>query len=54
MMGEKVMEISPLSFGEGPGGEAIWTVDCRSLSSGLYYIEINTNNKTFRSRFLKK
>jgi len=54
MIGEKVMTHSPLSFGEGPGGEAMWTVDCRPLSPGIYYIEINADNKIFRSKFLKQ
>jgi PKD repeat protein len=53
MVGEKIMEVSPLSLGEGSGGEAMWTVDCRSLTSGLYYIEINADNKIFRSKFMK-
>ena len=30
------------------------TMDCRALSPGLYYIEINSNNKIFRSKFLKQ
>jgi len=31
-----------------------WIVDCRSLSPGMYYIEINSNNKIFRSKFMKQ
>ena len=32
----------------------LWTVDCRLLQRGMYYIEITTNNKTFRCKFLKQ
>ena len=53
-MGEKVMEVSPLSKGEGLGGAAMWTVDCRSLSSGLYYLELKADEKIFRSKFVKQ
>ena len=31
----------------------LWTVDCRLLSPGLYYLEITCSEKTFRSKFVK-
>jgi N-acetylneuraminic acid mutarotase len=49
ILGEKVLAAPPLSFEEGPGGEA----DVSSLPPGLYYIEITLSGKTFRSKFLK-
>jgi len=54
VIGEKIMDASPLSFGEGPGGEATWTVDCQPLRSGLYYLELKADEKIFRSKFVKQ
>ncbi len=50
MLGEKVLAISPLSFGEGQGGEA----DVSVLTSAMYYLEVKSNNKIFRTKFVKQ
>ena len=42
---------SPLSLGEGQGGEA---VDCRLLPSGMYYLELTSNTNPFRTKFMKQ
>ena len=47
MLGEEVF--APLSLGEGPGGEA----DVSSFPSGMYWLEINSNEKIFRAKFIK-
>jgi hypothetical protein len=52
MLGELVLAVPPLSFGERHGGEA--AVDCRLLPSGLYYLKISANEKSFRTRFIKQ
>jgi len=31
-----------------------WTVDCRPLRSGLYYLELKADEKIFRSKFVKQ
>jgi len=54
MMGEKIIDASPLSFGEGLGGEAEWSVNCGSLTSGLYFLEITSDKKVYRTKFVKQ
>jgi hypothetical protein len=50
MLGEMVLAAAPLSAGEGSGGEA----DVSTLPPGLYYLEIISSGKIFRTRFVKQ
>ena len=50
MLGEIVLAVTPLSFGEGQGGE----VDVSGLSIGIYYLELTSGSKVFRSKFVKQ
>jgi len=51
LLGENILsEVSPLSVGEGLGGEAI---DVSSLPAGIYHIRINSNESIFYGMFLK-
>jgi len=50
VLGEKVMAVTTPSFGEGPGVE----VNVSELPSGTYFIEIISNNKIYRAKFLKQ
>ncbi len=50
ILGEKVLAVSPLSLGRGAGGEA----DVSELPSGMYYLEVFSHNKVFRSKFVKQ
>jgi len=54
VIGEKIMDASPLSFGEGLGGEAMRSVECRQLSPGLYFLELTADEKIFRGKFVKQ
>ena len=49
MLGEKVMTVTPLSFGEEQEGEA----DVSELRAGIYYLELVFNKKIYRTKFLK-
>ena len=51
MIGEKAMDVSPLSLGEGPGGEV---VNCQNLPAGIFYIEITSDKKIYRAKFIKQ
>jgi PKD repeat protein len=50
MLGELVLAASPLSVGEGSGGEAAVS----KLPPGLYYLEITSGEKIFRTKFIKQ
>jgi len=51
IMGERMkLDFTPLSLGEGLGGEA----NCELLPSGLYYFEIISGEKIYRTKFLKQ
>ena len=50
MIGEKVMD-----FDCGSGqGTVEWTVDCGQLDAGVYYLEIDSAEKTYRTKFIKR
>jgi PKD repeat protein len=50
VLGEKVLAFPSLAFGEGQGGEA----DVSKLPPGLYYLQITSSEKSFRTRFVKQ
>ncbi|MCX6274620.1 MAG: T9SS type A sorting domain-containing protein [Bacteroidetes bacterium] len=50
VLGEKIS----LAIDSRPDSYRELTVDCRLLSPGLYYIEITSSGKTYRSKFVKQ
>ncbi len=50
MLGEKVLAVSPLSFGVGQGGEA----DVSALPPAMYYLEVVSGTKIFRTKLIKQ
>lgn len=49
VIGEKIkLDVDPIKQ------DKQWTIDCRQLSSGIYYLEINSDKKTYRTKFVKQ
>ena len=54
LLGEKVYSVVVCRlFAQANSSYGGWTVDCRLFSPGMYWLEINSDNKIFRTKFVK-
>ena len=51
IIGEKLIVADQDSYS---AGNHEWTVDCKSLSAGVYILELTTPEKSFRTKFIKQ
>ena len=53
LLGEKIYSaVVPIAIGSGLSRN--FEMDCRLLSSGMYYLELSSSEKTFRTKFIKQ
>jgi len=54
VLGEKVMAVCCGQSAKADPSSGGWTVDCGHLAEGLYYLEISSGKKIYRTKFLKQ